>query len=805
MVRAWLYLIVLILATLTVAAGAPLQTFTIKDYLRHRWTDEIVHFPIAYRGALPPSLTLTDAAGAPLPCQVTGLARKGGKVTGTVWTVVTLPPKGEVTLNLRSGTSAPADLRLRAEGAAYLLGNAHLTLRLPRLPGALAQPVELTALPAPLLAVSDQRGTAWYGRGHWVNTGEPLRVKAADTSIVEDGPVRVTVRYRLTFTDNRRYQADITLGARQDAALFTDETDVEAPQAAFRFSVQPGLGADRVYWRNNWFADQTKGLTPGPIDFTKEQVLCHMRPWSFWWTQDLTTSVGFFKAGADPFVGVIAVRPSRWSPYGWDGAERTQIPVTARPGGALDLDLALLAWTARRTDESKLSAIAAVGFAYSHEALARKNGADSRLAVIPMRRELAITVGSAAEHVHKEHPKAKLRRQLVKYSEFPLDEVKDFAFDYTPAKPGRTHPFLLFTPADIDRVRRQANTTPAVAAELAKAVKQIAGAGGERIYATRETDPRWDTVFYEKAFRPGGLYYGVSALAFMASDEEKYGRMLAAAVKGMARDNIVNLLAEPSRPSLGGLGHVYPGSWTNLLLAYDAVADSGYLTAEENADITASLVFGAHVLAHRDYWNTERGLCSANPNMTALITLPRGLMALFLDGHPKAEAWLRVAETELRDELNAWIAPGGAWIECPGYQGASLDPIFPLVTALRNVKNRDYFAAPQMKATMEYYAFLITPPDKRFRLGADDALPSPRILPSFGDMWTGAMTVFPGWVAKAVAQSDPAFSARQQYAWQGMRHALGTMYTSGYTPALTDPELPAAPPAELSRAFPGFG
>lgn len=797
-------LCLLFAASLAGAAAKPLQTFTVKDYLRHQWTDEVIHFPVSYAGDLPSSLTLVDEQGSALPCQFTNLQRKRGTVTGAVWTVVSLPPKGSVTLRLQPGVPAPSDLRLVAHDDEYILGNSRMSLRLPRL-ATPAQPVDLTALPAPLLAVSDGGGKTWYGQGSWVNADVPLQVASAATTVLDNGPVRITVRYRLTLADGRFYQADISLGARQDAALFTDDTNIEAPKAAVRFAFQSGLNADRVYWRNNYFADAAKGLTPAPIDFSKEQALCNIRPWSFWWAKDLAVGAGFFKDGAEPFVAVAAVQPSRWMPYGWDGAERMQIPVTARPGGGLDVTLALNAWTAQHTDESKLSPILAVGFQYSQEALAHQNGTDSQLAVFPMHRELAITVGTVTEHVQKDFAKSKLRRQVVKYSEFPLDEVKDYAFDYTPARPERKHPFLLFTQADIDRVRRQAQNVPAVRDELAKVTKQITGAGGDAIYATRDKDPNWGTAFYEKAYKGGALGYGYSSMAFMGSADEKYGRMLAAAAKGMARDNVANIIDEPSRPCLGGLGHVYPGSWTNLLFAYDAVADSGYLTAEEKADIDASLVFGAHVLAHRDYWNTARGCCSANPNMTALIKLPRGLMALFLDGHPESSAWLRVAETELQAELKAWIAPGGAWIECPGYQGASLDPIFPLVQALKNVKGKNYFTAPQLKSTMEYYAFLITPPDKRFRLGPNDALPAPRMLPSFGDMWTGTVTVFPGWVAKAVADVDPSFSAHQQYAWNGMRHAYNTMYTMGYTPALTDPELPAAPPAVLSKGFPGFG
>lgn len=83
-------------------APEPLQTFTVKDNLEHTWTNELVHFPISYRAwRMPKSLTLTDAAGKPVPSQVSGLDRSGLTITGTVWTVISVPPRGQVMLHLR--------------------------------------------------------------------------------------------------------------------------------------------------------------------------------------------------------------------------------------------------------------------------------------------------------------------------------------------------------------------------------------------------------------------------------------------------------------------------------------------------------------------------------------------------------------------------------------------------------------------------------------------------------------------------------------------------------------------------------
>ena len=764
------------------ASPAPLQSFTLKDYLQHQWSDELVHFPFSYSAtSLPQSLTLTDTQGQALPTQIAGLTRKDGKVTGTAWTVVSLPPKGAQTLQLRPGKPPATTLRLQREAAGLVLSNNLLKLRLPKLPGKLAQPVSLAALPAPLLALAAGGAGPWLGGGAWVGADAALQVKEASTTVLEEGPVRATVRYRLTFTDGRFYQADVALADRQACALFTDDTDVESPQTVFRFSFQPGLQADRVYWRNHFWRDGSKGLSPGPIAFDKEQVLFKLRPWSYWWLEDNTSWAGWFREGAEPFVGAIALHPSRWAPWGWDGFDHTQVPVVARPGGQLDLSLALLAFTRKQPD-------GATTFSPAH-------------------REFAFTVGTVAQHVTKDDTKAKLRLQLLKYSQFPLDDVKDYGFDFKPAHPERKHPFLLFTQADLDRTRRLAQTVPVVREELARGTKYIASIGVDPVAKIQAGPDGWQK-FYRENYVVNGLYH-VAPLAYVGSAEPKYGMILAAGVKGMARDLVSQMLDAPSKPDLGSLAHMYPSTWASVLLAYDALADTEYLTAEEKLEIESALLFGAYIIDHPDYWNTDKGLCSANPNMTSLIRLPLGLLALYFEGHPRSAGRLKFAEDQLKDQIANWVTPGGSWVECPGYQAASLDGMFLLSQVLKNVQGKDYFAAPRFRETMDYYGFLLTPPDARFARSTPAGQPYWRILPAIGDMWTGTATVFNGWMAVATAEADPTFSAHQQSYWQGHGsfYALTGAASSlaGWTPALVDPELPATPPADLSRGFPGFG
>jgi hypothetical protein len=200
-------------------------------------------------------------------------------------------------------------------------------------------------------------------------------------------------------------------------------------------------------------------------------------------------------------------------------------------------------------------------------------------------------------------------------------------------------------------------------------------------------------------------------------------------------------------------------------------------------------------------------LQSANPNMTSLVKLPLGVVGLYLDGHPRADHWLKFAEAELNVELTDWIAPGGAWIECPMYQTPSLDGMFLLAQAIKNVKGKDYFANPNFRATMDYCGFILTPPDLRFPSLKTADIPAPMTVPSIGDAFPCFTHPFNGWMARVTAQSDPAYSARQQSYWKGQSFSClnAGRGAAGFIAAICDPDLPATPPAELARSFEGFG
>ncbi len=756
------------------APKGALKDFVVKDCLGHAWTDELVSFPFTLQGASGKYM-LTDDAGTPVLAQFADVAKGKDGAAGTVWTVATVARDAAVHYYLcpAKGAAPASSLALAAKDNVLTLRNSRLALALPKLPGKLAQPTALSLLPAPFGPLQGD-GSGWFGAAGWTGA-EGLPVVEATTSVVAQGPVFIQLQQRYLFTDGSSYTVGIRLGERQDAVLITEDYTNTGAACTLTYDLAAGLQPTKLLWHNQWKETpnaKSWSKTITSLNYDAEKTICNLRPWSFWWLGDLTMWAGAYNDAYQ--LGFLALRPARWTPIGWDGFDKSQCPIVMRPGGKLEVRMPL--FTMPMKDDK---------------------GVVTRQ---PLHREWALTVGKTADQANDSEVPA-LRRQLIKYSEFPLNEVKDFGFEYTSEKTPRTHPFLICSRKDIERVRKQVETVPAVKAQVDEDYTYVINA----CHSVTALDKGGWEAYYQQCYI-GNYQLQKLPQVYLGKDDPDLGRLMAAAVKGMAAEVAEMLLDKPVRPSIGSHGPWFSELPMRLLLNYDLIAGTGVLTPDEEKYIRNYILLATRFLIHPDYWNTDVGLCSANPNMTSSIYLMRGMVGLFMADHPQANDWVKYSEAELQRELKGWIADGGAWIEDPGYQSASLDGIFLLAQALKNVRGVNYFADPQFKATMNYYGFLLTPPDKRFPPNNTKGVPPPMVLPSIGDMFSGYSTLYNGWMARGAADSDPAYSKTQQYFWKKQNCFLGMAgRAGGFALAMTDGTLPDAPPTALSAKFPGFG
>jgi hypothetical protein len=141
------------------------------------------------------------------------------------------------------------------------------------------------------------------------------------------------------------------------------------------------------------------------------------------------------------------------------------------------------------------------------------------------------------------------------------------------------------------------------------------------------------------------------------------------------------------------------------------------------------------------------------------------------------------------------VKPSGAWRECPHYQyDAALYPMMQAAVPLKLQGTYDVFSDPRLKATMNYLVNILTPPDPRFKAGAQKL----RTLPAFGNgSWEFMPTT--GWIAALT--DDPAFSREMVWAWQ----AQGSQAWWEMSQLVLNPTLPAQQPELKSTLFAGFG
>ncbi len=468
--------------------------------------------------------------------------------------------------------------------------------------------------------------------------------------MLEQGPVRASVRQRVVFADRHTYEAVISLAARQDAALVTETSDESAPKAAVRISMRPGPGASHVYWQNQaivtpdagWF-----GLADTRVGAGEERVVCKLRPWSFWWFPGVTEWAGFYAEGQRrahgrhraPAVAVVARRLGRLRPHG--GADH-------RAGrGARSDARARGGERARRQGHAREAAPPRVGVRRGLRRRARDQGRRAREAPARSRQVL----GVPARRGQGLRPR---RGAAGRRAPAPVPDPERGG-RRAGARGGEARP---------RESRIACGARPPTSGGCGDLDKTLAEKGSAGIY---------------ERYMGCGMVERLPE-AMLGSSDPRWARFLAAAVVGMARHVIELFLDAPSMPALGAFGPWRSEDVTQIALAYDLVA--GLLSPEEDATVRRALVFGAHVLAHPDYWNVPRGMCSSNPNMTSSIMLPRGLLGALLAGHPEPPGGSRAPTPSSRRSSAAGSRPAAPGSRPPGYQAASLDGLLLLAAAI---------------------------------------------------------------------------------------------------------------------------
>ncbi|MHB9025178.1 MAG: hypothetical protein ACYC7E_13565 [Armatimonadota bacterium] len=236
---------------------------------------------------------------------------------------------------------------------------------------------------------------------------------------------------------------------------------------------------------------------------------------------------------------------------------------------------------------------------------------------------------------------------------------------------------------------------------------------------------------------------------------------------------------------------------------YDGLIDSDLITPDERRVLRAQMTWLAYKLADPATWSAERGYCSGNPNMSVALILQSGQLACLLPDHPKARAWAKPALAKMEMWLNELGTEGEHVESVANYASVSASAMLTLAIAAKNAGIHDYINDPRMKKLMLFLAKQYTPPDPR---GGKGRIPGLSRLPPAGRSPAGQRWDLAGAMARATAESDPAYSRVLQWVWlqEGCpENHDGRM--GGFDYIFNDKTLPAENPGWGSEFFPAYG
>jgi len=384
---------VLICAT-AAAAQPPVATFTLRDYLKREWQNELVFFPVAEGLGGSEDLVLLGPDDAPLPFQwVDAALAPSGKPS--IALLASMGRFGEVTYRLAKGRpAADGDLKVRQDGGTVTVENRLVGITLGG-PGAAKQgPIAGVRLPS----------------GRTVAAGRldlPHEPTGVETRVVAAGPVFAEAAVDYTFPDHGFWRLRFRVIAAEPV-LLVDEQFQLGEGARYVLSLADRFGADRLFYRDN--GNQCRTAAVGSI---AGEPLFRIEPWPAWWGDRLQAHwLGVFREGGDDFLA-LAVR----EPGTWVLPDRTE-------------------WdTAVAVDHQLRAAFQLRGF-------------ERHWMLVAMPRSEAI-LGEQLDQRVAPPP----QRYVMKYDDVALDRVKDWVLEWNDR--GGPRPRLFTTPDELVQFRRR--------------------------------------------------------------------------------------------------------------------------------------------------------------------------------------------------------------------------------------------------------------------------------------------------------------------------------------------------------------
>ncbi|HQZ66815.1 MAG TPA: hypothetical protein PLY87_17105, partial [Planctomycetaceae bacterium] len=719
----------LMLAVFVVVCGivrtsATAQDFVLREQLGRTWKNELVTFPLnsGQLASVRKGAELIGSNGEAIPSQlvdVSGQARIAFQTT--------LTPDATQTYRLGNATAPnSSDLIEEDEADQLRLGNLHIGIALRK---------TLKAGEAPIGGIRLRSGI-WTAGAKRTGGAE---VKDYRVELLASGPVFAEAACHVTFTDHGTWSIRFRVLSDEPVVLVNEMFDapaggeIEMPMGSGKF--QP---TQLLYRRGMGDIGKLEAwtITAGHA-FTLE-------PWLRWWMSDRQGNwFAVCNPGDAPPPGkandllmVGALRPSQWKDLNWNGKAAQLAPELA---ATVENGIVMLKFPLGGGERNWMLATPP-----AEESLVPLKAENRKISPLP-------------------------HEYLIKYGDFPLDEVKDYVLDW----PGdhENYPRLFIQKQDLPEWRRRLKRDPAE-------VK------------------RWTSQAIDK--------YNIESplQAWFASEDSGLGNAIVRRSNewlGQVVDD--DLLDQNSRVTLGVAPHMQAVLLLPTINLTDAALGCESVTPEMRKRMLARIAFLGYAVNREDYWSPARGF-SANPNMTTTVALYQTAIASLIPSHPMAKQWAANGLKELRRELYAWSDEDGGWLEAPHYAMVSFDHILGAFLMASNAGFDDSVHDERIRKVIEWLAKISTPPDRR--TGGF------RHFPPVGNTYWGESSGMFGIVAGLWKDRDPEFAANMQWMCEehgspdiGLLGSFGTF--SGYKTQLKANGVVPVAPAYGSEWFRNTG
>lgn len=768
-----LSLIALLLSlTVSLASAAPSQTFRLKDYLNHNWSQELISYPLSAELRSAPALIVTDDLGEVLPHQV---------AEERIYLLVDLPALTErsftVTAGRRTVRQRPA-ASARVEGDYLLLDAGVMSLRMPAGERQFrpAQAPEKTE--GPLCGVRAGEGE-WVGRS-WL--AAPLQVTGYKTTIAASGPLFAEATVDYSFEGGKHYRCSVRVIAGQPTAIVDESMDLNPGGRYKLLSYQND--AERATW-DWWTLDGTDqlnvdtranihpanavfsfkdGLEPNQCrwrgaraSFPRKGVMADGNPdWTFWSKGDIEVYAPLTYEQDEQFNRIagwwVNSFPDYSSYFTILNDQRPGTPAISFTGGRPSrnqnpsYEIPTDPWVKMITGVNDL------------RIWTRTDGDLQVLAPIVLgTRQWLLTVQPQEELRPKGDPEMPTAyTALVKYGYYPLEKIKEWDFDFE-EKPG-SYPRMFCTPGDLAGMR----------ARVAAGTPEMQAHGN-----------------LPAIYRPEGTAEALAADLTRRLDYYTPGTWEA------SRAELTNWF----RISLATI------QWMPTWEAAMATPD---LDPTVRARIKAWGVFWMERAWDDDFWPPKEYANGwGSINMGTLAGTARVLTAAAAGDYPKGAQWRRRSTGYLLGNLDPLIAEDGSGISCPWYLGASIEPVLYMALALKYGGGYDAFRDNErLRRFGQFMMDIIMPPDPRSPIAGAPAGTYRRNLWQLGDTSRTAVNGIVPYLTLGYAGVDDrlAGAARRMAEW--MNYPPG----GGLLPAAIISDLTIEPiaPDLRSRWYPGY-